>query len=385
MHDKNNKFICPIAEFFSSGHDSQTISSFLNLVKDVLEKKMPKNSFQWSPIIVTDFSWALINAACRTFNNVTIESYIYWCADILINQQKWLFYSMSTILILCYSHFIKLIAKKIKKIKKFSSKKNNSKLHKIALYTCAVLQKSSNMQDFSFNLKNAYNIFNTKYNSKQKQNSVKALIEKIKIGSVSKDCSFNNIELDKNKSRNSIYVHNSQHNSLRKISPFKAYFEKLINQHKKNIFIKNKNKKTEINSYYCPKIFKIFFEYIHLMPLWSGVMIDAWSSMNPSIEDITNRLTNNPVENWFDQVKESLRLFLPAMPSEYADVVYNIIDAFFEQHPPIKSFELKNYQNLDRDATEKWSKNRKSIKRRKGYYNVLKDIDSFEDSFEGKI
>ena len=88
MHDKINKFIYPIAKFFTTGHDSQTISSYLNLIKDSLEKKIPKKSFQWAPIIVTDFSWDIINAACSTLNNLSIEFYISWSYDILINQKN---------------------------------------------------------------------------------------------------------------------------------------------------------------------------------------------------------------------------------------------------------------------------------------------------------
>ena len=190
---------------------------------------------------------------------------------------------------------------------------------------------------------------------------MQVLKEKIQYGHIDKNFSLERLNESKNekfKNRNNIYVQNYKHASLRKISPFKIYFEKLINHHKKNIFMKTKNKRAQMNAYYCPQIFKLFFKYIHLMPLWSGVMINIWVSLNPQVSEIKNRLTNNPVENWFDQLKESLKLFLPAMPSEYANVVFTLINAFYEQHADVRKYKLKNYKNPDKDAKEKWSKHR---------------------------
>ena len=37
-HDKFNKLICPMADFFTTGHDGKTISSYLQIIKDATEK-----------------------------------------------------------------------------------------------------------------------------------------------------------------------------------------------------------------------------------------------------------------------------------------------------------------------------------------------------------
>jgi hypothetical protein len=66
---------------------------------------------------------------------------------------------MPVIHILCYSHFLKMTADKIKKIKKFRSKKSNRKIQKLAIYCSAILQKSINMIEFGENLKFCFNIF----------------------------------------------------------------------------------------------------------------------------------------------------------------------------------------------------------------------------------
>jgi hypothetical protein len=38
MHDKFNKLICPMADFFTTGHDGKTVSSYLQIIKDATEK-----------------------------------------------------------------------------------------------------------------------------------------------------------------------------------------------------------------------------------------------------------------------------------------------------------------------------------------------------------
>ena len=388
MHDKNNKFICPLADFFSSAHDSKTISSYFLLIKDELEKFIPKPSFQQAPIIVTDFSWGLINAVIRTFNNCSFDAYIAWCADLLINKTIWKIHMMPTILFLCYSHFIKMIAKKIKKVKKYRSKQNNQKLYQVALYSCAVLQQSQTMDDFSENLKNCFYIFNFKYESNVKKSSLKALRQKVINGSLDKNFGWKKFTETKNQqktTKNVIYLNNSNHQSYRRNSLFLSYFTKLIKNCKNNIKAKTaKRVKTnyrELNNYFCPKMFKIIFNYVHLMPLWSNVLISIFSNyFNLSID----RLTNNPCENWFDQLKESLRLFIPAMPSQFANFAFSLIEAFYDQQPNLKSIKLKKYYDFNKESTEQWSKKHPgSFRREKNFYNNIKtNNNAFDDIFE---
>ena len=368
MHDKDKKLICPIAEFFTTGHDSHTIRSYLDLVRNALEKSITTYSYQVAPIVVTDFSWAIINAACNSFNNCTIDIYIKWCYDIIVSNKIWLFNSITTIISLCYSHFIKLVSKKIKKVKKYNSKLNNNKLREVALYSCSALQQSTSIEEFNENIKDSFNIFNIKENCKKKKKSLLAIKDKIGKQSNGNDF-FKNLQ-NEQKQKNILHLNNKQHTTLKKNSPFTVYFEKLLKRHKLNLNTKkHKTNKAELNIYYCPKIFKIIIQYIHLMPLWSGIMIGLWCKLKPNIKELINRITNNPVENWFGQIKNALNLFLPVMPSEYANVVYTLIDAIYELHPEFKRIQLKNYKNKNKDAKEGWSKT-KSFPRKKGYFNT---------------
>ena len=384
MHDKSNKFICPLADFFTTGHDMKTIASYFQIIKDNLQKFISRRYFQFSPIIVTDFSWALINAVIRSFNNTTFSVYINWCSNILIDKQIFKVNFIPTIIFLCYSHFIKMIAKKIKKIKKYVQKANNNKIHKVALYSTSVLQRSVDMEDFSKNLRNCYNIFNNKFESKYTQASLKAIKENVVTSSLNKDIELNqtiNNKPEKTTKKNIIYIDNSDHKNYKKDSPFMKYFLKVIKNHKMNTNRKNKNNRySKINSYFCPNIFKIIFHYIHLMPLWSKVLLNIKANyFNFEIDN----LTNNPGENWFDQLKESLCKFLPVMPSEFANFMHNQVDAFYAQHPDIENIKLKNYKDHSKESCESWSKYKNDCKsREKGFYSKLKtNYDPFDNNF----
>ena len=116
------------------------------------------------------------------------------------------------------------------------------------------------------------------------------------------------------------------------------------------------------------------------MPLWSKVLLNIVANYyNFEIQN----LTNNPGENWFDQLKESLRNFLPVMPSESANFMYNEIDAFSAQHPFIDNIKLKNYKDINKESSESWSKHRNdSKKRRKSFYSKLNSKnDPFDNGF----
>jgi hypothetical protein len=116
------------------------------------------------------------------------------------------------------------------------------------------------------------------------------------------------------------------------------------------------------------------------MPLWSKVLINLISGYY-KIE--INNLTNNPVENWFGQLKESLASFLPVMPSQFANFMFSEIESLYEIYPAFKSIKLKNYRDYGKESKENWSKFRKDLKRRdKSFYSTLSsNNDPFDNEF----
>lgn len=64
-HDPKTQTIVPAAEFITTSHTVTSICQNLILIKDTLEKYINKTSYVVAPIIVVNFSWALINSVLR--------------------------------------------------------------------------------------------------------------------------------------------------------------------------------------------------------------------------------------------------------------------------------------------------------------------------------
>ena len=118
------------------------------------------------------------------------------------------------------------------------------------------------------------------------------------------------------------------------------------------------------------------------MPMWSNALLVIWATYYQI--DI-NRLTNNPAENWFHQVKDSLKMFLPVMPSEFANVVYSIIEAYYYQNTALEKIKLVKNIDFNKESHENWSKSRFESKRReKNFYDKLK-ITNGKHVFDNKF
>ena len=184
FHDKKQKFIFPLAEFISTGHDSQTISSYLSILKYQLEKTIPlSNQFQFAPIIVTDFSWALINSIMKVFNNCSIDYYTQWCYEILFNVEE-SFHKlniMKVISYICATHFLKLLIEKVRKIKTHKTKYQNDKLQNLCIFSFTLLQNATTIKELSENLKHIYNVFSLQYVSEQHVVSFSRIKTKLKF------------------------------------------------------------------------------------------------------------------------------------------------------------------------------------------------------------
>lgn len=124
MHDTINNKLIPITEFVTTSNDTNSISKFLFSFRKLLEQNcLNKSKFIYAPIIVTDFSWALINSVLDIFNNCSISKYLFLTYDVLVKNKKDI--NINTILVLCSTHFLKLI---IKRSKNFRASENVKKL-----------------------------------------------------------------------------------------------------------------------------------------------------------------------------------------------------------------------------------------------------------------
>lgn len=88
MHDTVNKQILPVAEFITTDQTTRSVSSFLHQINYNFQENPNKNDFSIAPIIVTDFSSALINSVLNVFNKMSIREYLEWCFGKIIKNNK---------------------------------------------------------------------------------------------------------------------------------------------------------------------------------------------------------------------------------------------------------------------------------------------------------
>ena len=102
---------------------------------------------------------------------------------------------------------------------------------------------------------------------------------------------------------------------------FNTHYENQIakyNQVIKTTESDNKKLNYAFNEYNCPDIFSILMDQMYLAPLWTGIMLQAETI---GYENKT-RLSNNPVENWFSQVKNNMLLKKKSSTSEIVSIFY---------------------------------------------------------------
>ena len=154
-HDESTKSIIPIAEFITTSHTSLSISNELNYIRDTLNTKILSARKKCLPaILVTDFSWALINAVMKSLNNCSIVEYINWTYDVLCNKKLYLQDAMYTIHYICAVHFLRIIIKKAK-----NEAGNNKDMLKRFIFTFTIIQNATSFDKLEKTFKDLFNLF----------------------------------------------------------------------------------------------------------------------------------------------------------------------------------------------------------------------------------
>ncbi|CAH1731061.1 unnamed protein product [Aphis gossypii] len=118
---RNSSVTSPVVEMISSAHDIVAISQWLNAFKAfVLKHKLPWPVFT---NIVTDFSYAQMNALCIGWNGFnSIFDYLNWCYRVLVENFDG---SNVTIINICVNHYTKIIVNHVYTY--FQSETNHNK------------------------------------------------------------------------------------------------------------------------------------------------------------------------------------------------------------------------------------------------------------------
>ncbi|CAF0900466.1 unnamed protein product [Brachionus calyciflorus] len=324
-HDPISKSFIPIADFFTPANDSLIIqlnliriqSTFLRYKKSsVIKKSLDINN---PSVIVTDFSWASINALLRTFLNCDIIQYLKMSFEKAIKFNNSYDKILKTKIYLCSTHFLKNV------IDDFDTRTKRMKISKKVRHCFIIcftlLQNSKTINEFNDNLWHFYTIFSEKYLSDKCMVSLLKMEININIRNVSwiKD----------------LFQDNERNNYIRD-SPFTKYFCELIEgfQDINKIHIETNPR----NDFFYPNLMDIIKKRLHLAPLWSAFIISSESINFPHKTNLS-RFTNNPVETWFSyfrnhilNINKRVKLVRRLNPSEIVTPYYNYLQMKFNQH-----------------------------------------------------
>ena len=410
-HDTSTKTIIPVAEFASTCQKSRTISKYLFSIKKLLENGLNNlhNDIIIAPLIVVDFSWPLINSVLEIFNNSSTINYINWAFDIihLFPENKKLNNYMNVRLILCHTHLFAGIVKdannllNVRSEKKKNEDKTNQKVNpnikRLFLFCFTLLQNSISVNEFDEFLNHTFNIFCVKYETLKINNSIQAVEKKIIERNIDifKMHNFDSINHQKRSAVSDIdtdiYINVDYCKSIKNESKFGIYYENLI---KARMLEESKTKSQElkiINQYFFPELFSLIHKKLHLVPLWTGILIKQCQNnmleknQIQSTEPFLNitRLTNNPVENYFGHIKNNILMKKKnLMPSEVLGPIYQNLKSkyyqFYDSVSNVQETKLFDRKMNFSDVKEIWTDKKRKFKREKSFY-YKSTLTSIED------
>jgi hypothetical protein len=301
-----NKYV-PVFEFASTKHTSIHIRLYLDLARSYLDIYSSINASLLPRVIVVDQSWAMINAIIKCFNNCSIIEYLQKCYSIIVTDQTNSDLSNITlpniVPYLCSTHFLKSF---ICKAKKAATKKVAS----FSSFCFALLQSSTDFEQFNNYLLHIQNIFTSKFYCDSVQYSRRILISAIQfrglreIKTTYNDNSLNMTDLTKFKWSDDMC---GTQNTITASSPFTAYFNQKIHDNAKKIQARSSDPQASLNTYFNVKIFEFVQAKLHILPLWTGHLIKLLREKYPNqFDSDATRLTNNRVEAYFGHLKRNI-------------------------------------------------------------------------------
>jgi hypothetical protein len=400
-HDKQNRQLIPLFEFVTTDQTEFSINIYLQKAKNLIKQTqtLPKNMFIIAPIIVVDFSWAMINSINNSFNNCSTLQYLHWTFDVLINKNTCpdFLKIMNTRVYICAVHFLKTI---IKKVKKYKDDKKNI-LFKMFVYAFTLIQNSIKVDQMIAYLKNVHNIFCNRFLDQTVIYSISIIRDELKVRGLNQlnasEYLVNKDEMDKvkhPKTKKIIWFkemsHVNENEPLVAESPYREFFDQIISNFNKDLSFGAIEKK-ELNPYFNIELFGVIKNMLYLTPLWTGLMLDQCKKQHfLSFKESFSRLDNNPVENYFGHLKDDiLKKLVNLLTSEIASHLYLRIKAkyiefylckYSDDRPKIVKRLNKKEIKKKKTPMQVWKKNVKK-KREKGiYYKSIHDYGYFERS-----
>ena len=266
---------------------------------DVIVTDMLLNS--WIPdVIVTDMGWALLNACLNVFNDCNLLEYLFECFNLIVNKTE-LSDKINFRPYICSTHLLKNIIDKTKKIGNLEQNIKNT-----FIFCFSLIQNSTNFQYINDLFVHIFFIFNSQ---KINENMLKSLniinreikkrdLETVDVNGTREPYLRERDEMFIELKREFLIKNTDFKGNIKKNSPFNDYFLAKIQAYQ--AILKEQEKvfgyeQLNNNEFYCPKLFNILVDKLYILPLWSGLMLSKKIRETNNV----NRLTNNPVENYF--------------------------------------------------------------------------------------
>jgi len=227
---------------------------------------------------------------------------------------------MNTVIYLCSGHILKNIIKKSQVVDV------DEKVRKAFVFCFALLQNCVDISVFNFILFDVYKLFNMKNMNESLYTSFYKLRKEVKTHSL-QSMNVNDFTTDESKrideNVNVIFSPKESVENIKKDSPYTKYFEELLMKYASHIASNsNSDINAKKNEYYCPNLFKLIENYLHLLPMWTGCLINKTLIKYEKIK-IKTRLDNNCVENNFGHIKTKLFQRNLQMPSSMSAILYD--------------------------------------------------------------
>lgn len=299
-----------VASMVSNDQTGTTLGLFHSYFMTQLMLRLNKCLFKR---IVTDWCFANFIAITRAYNNMTVIDYLNFMYELVINKKYVEFSPTFIYLIICYSHFMKLISRFAQREISKSVENGFSKKQKGLLMSFfAVIRGSKTIEEVEGFFKTMCVIFCNEYLTKEVQDAL------LNCKEMNTDKMIENEENDED----AIYIeeriqeqlddNRTNGGTLREKSKWYRRF-KIIYDDKIAIIETDINKEDKkLNPYYVPGMINRAVElYFCYLPIWSRL----GHALEDNEEDMT--FTNGLIESLFKKLKHNTKGPLRKRPTEF--------------------------------------------------------------------